>query len=236
MVEQGATGFPIEWGAGIWTVDGGTVPFLTIPYPTRMTVVALGQGALMVISPISPEATDFHALGKLGRVAHLVAPNKLHHLFLGDWKKRFPDARLYAGPGLARKRSDLPFDAELGETPEPAWSDIVDQTIFGGSFFFDEVVFFHRPSRTLILTDILQRHDPRRYGPTSRFFLWLDGLMASQSGVPRDWRLTVTDRKRARRAFETMVNWGPERIIIAHGACVTGNAVDLLRDAFAWLR
>lgn len=232
MAERGA---PVGRGGGIWTVDGGTVPFLTIPYPTRMTLIALAGDALMVISPIAPDETDFVALDELGRIAHLVAPNKLHHLSLGGWKARYPAARLHAAPGLARKRADLAFDAELGDAPEPAWADQVDQTVFAGSFFFDEVVFFHRATRTLVLTDILQRHDPSAYGLWARTMLGLDGLLAGQRGVPRDWRLTVTDRARARRARDIMLAWAPERIIVAHGDCVEKDATALLGAAFDWL-
>jgi hypothetical protein len=79
-----------------------------------------------------------------------VSPNKLHHLFLPEWKDRWPHARLYAAPGLGRKKKRLHFDAELGDEPESLWMTDIDQVVFRGSFAMEEVVFFHRASRTAI--------------------------------------------------------------------------------------
>jgi hypothetical protein len=43
----------------------------------------------------------------------------LHHLFLGEWKAAYPDARLFAAACLRRRRKDLAFDADLGDAPDP---------------------------------------------------------------------------------------------------------------------
>lgn len=47
-------------------------------------------------------------------VRFLVSPNRLHHLFLAEWKSAYPQARLYASPGLRKERRDLAIDGELG--------------------------------------------------------------------------------------------------------------------------
>jgi hypothetical protein len=105
-------------GEALWLADGPDVPFLRVfRYPTRMAAARLASGELFVGSPIALDAGLADELAALGPVRHLVAPNALHHLFLGDWSRRFPGARLYAAPGLARKRPDLRFHAELGAAP-----------------------------------------------------------------------------------------------------------------------
>ena len=105
----------------IWIADGPTVSFYGFPYPTRMAVVRLENGDLWVWSPVGLDPELRAGVEALGPVRHLVSPNKIHHLFLAEWAKAWPDARLYASPGLARRRLDLDFSAELGDRPEPAW-------------------------------------------------------------------------------------------------------------------
>ena len=72
-----------------------------------MAVVRLSTGAVWVWSPIALTNELAGAVETIGPVGCIVSPNKLHHLFLPEWKDRWPDARLYAPPGLARKRSSF---------------------------------------------------------------------------------------------------------------------------------
>ncbi|MGI9247565.1 MAG: DUF4336 domain-containing protein, partial [Woeseiaceae bacterium] len=147
-----------EFGPSLYMADGPNVSFYGFPYPTRMAVARLSDGTAWVWSPV--ELTDelFDAVNTIGPVSHIVSPNKIHHIFLAEWAERFPDARVFAPPGLAQRRSDLHFDAELGDDPDPAWAADIDQVIFRGSLFMEEVTFFHRASRTAIICDLIQRH------------------------------------------------------------------------------
>ena len=58
-------------------------------------------------------------------------------------------------PGVEAKRPDLEIRAVLGESPLAGWSDVLDQTLVAGFPMTNEVVFFHRPSRTLIASDLV---------------------------------------------------------------------------------
>lgn len=107
-----------------------------------MALARLADGNLWVWSPIALSGELASAVAALGTVRYIVSPNKIHHLFLSEWAKRWPEARLYAPPGLARKRSDLHFAAELGDQPDPAWAAEIDQVIFRGSVAMQEVAFF----------------------------------------------------------------------------------------------
>lgn len=226
---------PLKWADNIWTVEGGPLTFLTVPFGTRMTLIRLQNGELLVISPVALDHVDTAAVENLGAVAHLASPNKLHHFYLSEWKEKYPQARVYASPGLEKKRSDIVFDAILGDTPESRWAQDVDQTVMGGSFLFNEIIFFHRTSRSLIVTDLIQRHDPDSFNWFHRQIARADGLLEGQNVMPRDWRMTVTDRKAARAAARKILDWEPQRILIAHGRCVTQDAMGHLRNAFRWL-
>jgi len=220
----------------IWIADGSPVSFFGFDYPTRMSVVRLADGSLWTCSPIEltpPLASELEALGP---VRHLVSPNKIHHLFLGDWSRRWPAARLYASPGLARRRPDLHFDAELCDDPDPAWAAEIDQVIFHGSFVMEEVVFFHRASRTAVVTDLVQRFDPAAIHGWRGWLMRLGGLVGPDGSTPRDWRLTFLNRRAVRRAKSSLLSWNPERVVIAHGECVRERGRDALERALRWIR
>jgi hypothetical protein len=205
------------------------------PYPTRMAVVRLRDGGLWVWSPIALDEALAEAVTALGPVRHLVSPNKLHHLYLGPWKQRFPEARLYASPGLARRRADLAFDAELTDAPDAAWAEDVDQVIFRGSFFMDDAIFFHRATRTALVADLVQRFDPRETRGCTGFLMRLDGLVGERGSTPREWRACYGNRRAGRAARDAALAWDPRRLVVAHGMGVEEGARDVLARALAWL-
>ena len=220
----------------VWTAAGKTVPFLTLPFTTRMTVIRLPNGTLFIHSP---EKLDFalqEELTGIGEVRYLVSPNKLHHLFLKEWLDAYPQARSYAAPGLPEKRPKLRFDELLTDEVPLAWADTIDQLLFRGSLAMQEVVFFHRPSRTLILTDLIENFEPGKLSPWHRRIARFTGILAPDGKTPIDWRFTfLFGRATARDCLERMLAWKPERIIIAHGLCIEKDGMAFLRRSFRWL-
>ncbi len=223
-------------GDEIWIADGPIVPFYGFPYPTRMAVVRLENGDLWVWSPVRPTAELRGEVAVLGRVRHLVSPNKIHHLFLGEWAAAWPDARLYAPPGLARRRPDLDFCGTLGGDPEPAWRGQIDQVVVGGSLAMDEVLFYHRRSSTCLVGDLVQRHDPATARGFKGCLMRLDGLVGEDGSTPREWRATFFPRTKARQAVRKALAWQPERLVIAHGEWAREDGAAVLRRGLAWLK
>lgn len=143
-----------EFGNAIWIGDGPIVSFFGFEYPTRTVVIRLSGGGLFVWSPIKLSAELKREVDQLGPVRFLVSPNRLHHLFLAEWKAAYPRARLYASPGLRRKCKDLAFDADLADRPDVEWVAEIDQVPLRGSTL-TEVEFFHHASRTAIFADLI---------------------------------------------------------------------------------
>lgn len=223
-------------GEEIWIAEGPAVSFYGFPYPTRMAVIRLEDGALWLWSPIELDEDLVVELQKLGPVRHLVSPNKLHHLFLGKWSQRCPQARLYAPPGLVRKRRDLHFDAQLGDTPEAAWKGQIDQILIGGSWAMNELMFFHRRSSTCLVGDLIQRHPPSQTKGWKGWIMRLDGLVGPQGSTPREWRWTFLHRSEARGALERALAWKPRQVVIAHGQCARTGGTEVLRNNLSWLK
>ena len=224
-----------DFGPSLLVADGPTVSFFGFPYPTRMAVAVLSDGCVWVWSPVALTEELASAVEAIGPVGHIVSPNKLHHLFLGEWAKRWPRARLYAPPGLARKKPDLHFDAELGDKPDPAWAADIDQVIFRGSFAMEEVGFFHRASQTAIFCDLVQRHPETDMTGWKGMLMRLDGLVGERGSTPREWRATFLRRELARTARERVLSWNAERLLIAHGECAQKGATEILTGALEWI-
>jgi hypothetical protein len=224
-----------EFGPSLYVANGPTVPFLGFPYPTRMAVVELGDGSAWIWSPIPLSHELAAAVEAIGPVRHIVSPNKIHHLFMQPWAERWPEARLHAPPGLAARKPELHFDAQLTDAADPAWSDDLDQVVFRGSFALEEVVFFHRTSRTAIVGDLVQRHDPSGMEGLKGLVMRLDGLVGEHGSTPREWRASFLRRRPAREARARLLSWHPERLVIAHGACASADASAILARALAWI-
>jgi hypothetical protein len=224
-----------EFGPDIWTSEGPVVSFFGFPYPTRMAAIKLSDGSLFVWSPIVLSPPLKREIDALGSIRCLVSPNLLHHLFLGEWKTAYPDARLFAPPGLRKRRKDLVFDADLGDTPDPLWAGDIDQVLVRGSFAMTEVVFFHRASSAAIFADLIQNFPRDYYKGWHGLLARLGGIVQPNPGVPRDWRASFTDRSAARAALARILAWPVERVLIAHGELVSTNGAAFVRQAFGWL-
>ena len=224
-----------EIGPSLYVADGPVVSFYGFPYPTRMAVVRLSDGSAWVWSPVALSDEFFNSVEAIGPVRHIVSPNKIHHLFLAEWGERWPEARVYAPPGLAQKRPDLRFDAELGDDPDPAWKADIDQVIFRGSLAMEEVAFFHHASRTAIICDLIQRHPEATMTGWKGMLMRLDGLVGEHGSTPREWRASFLRRGKARVAREKVLGWKPERLLIAHGECAQTGATSIIDKALGWM-
>jgi hypothetical protein len=218
--------------------EGEIVSFFGAPYPTRSVIAKLENGDLWVWSPIKLTAALRAAVDDLGPVGHLVSPNKLHHLYLREWKAAYPAARLWGPQSTVRKLPHFKFQQALRDSPPQEWLADIDQAWFRGSFAMDEVVFLHRPSATAIVADLIQTFSDdflRAHWGWWRFLARLDGLTQDQACAPLEWRLSFINRAPARRARDKALSWKCKRVIVAHGECAWENGEAVLAKSFRWL-
>jgi hypothetical protein len=202
---------------------------------TRMSVVRLADGGLFLHSPVRLDAETRRALDGLGPVRAVVAPSKVHHFFVGDYVTAYPDARFYGAPGLAEKRPDLQFHGVLSDEPAAEWRGEIDQHVFRGAPGINEVVFFHAPSRTLLLTDLAFNVPVNpTAAPRARFFYWLVGA-AGRFGPHRIVRVMIRDRAAARTSVERILQWDFDRVILTHGEVLETGGHQRFASAFAFL-
>lgn len=233
-----------EFAPNVWIVDGPSVSFFGFLYPTRMVVIKLteraGGDCAWIWSPVEvSDAIAKEVETKAGPVKFIVSPNKIHHIFLKQWADRYPDAVVFAPPGLEKRRvaAGIRFDARFGKgEPTPGFANEIDSIIVGGSYLLEEVEFFHRASKTAIVCDLIQRH-PETSG-LKGLLMKLDGLTGENGSTPRDWRITFWPfgKTKLREARDAIYAWEAEKLIIAHGQCVEdGSANAVIRNALYWI-
>lgn len=225
-----------EFGPEIWIASGPQVTAaLGFNYPTRMAVIRLAGGELFVWSPTALSNELKTEIASLGPVRHLVAPNSLHDLFIASWKQAYPEARLYAAPGLQERRRDLVFDAEIADDATLPWTSQIAHVVMAGNAITTEVVFFHAKSGTVLFTDLLQQFPPRWFSGWRALIAKWDLMLALEPSVPRKFRLAFTDTNAARAAAERLLSWPAEKVLMAHGTLVLADGRAFLRRAFRWL-
>ncbi|WP_423188367.1 DUF4336 domain-containing protein [Alkalibacterium sp. f15] len=229
----------------IWIVDGGIIKMnvlaFGVPFSTRMTIVKLKNQSLWVHSPIKPDEKLLTEIDKLGEVTHLISPNRIHYAYIAEWKTHYPKATAWSSPGVEKRAQSqnikVDFDRPLENEAPADWSADINQLIFKGSRTLEEVVFFHKGSKTLILTDLIENFEPAR--TTNRFWKTvykLAGVADPNGKAPIDLRLTFFGQKeKARHCYKRMLSWQPEKIILAHGRWYDKNGTAELKRAFSWL-
>ena len=216
----------------IWTWDE---PFRRagIEFGARMTVVRLANGHLWVHSPLEPTDEMRRALDEIGPVRHIIAPNKMHYLGAKTFKEAYAEAQLYGAPGLAEAHKDIAFDATLGEVPEAAWAEELEQVVFHGNLI-NEVVFLHHATRTLIVTDLCFYLKEGQGNAATQLFAKAAGVQDRPGPTPI-FKLATRDHNQARHALDCILRWDFDRIILSHGAIYESNGKVALREKFAWL-
>jgi hypothetical protein len=225
---------------GVWIVDSGPLRMGGMPLPVRMTVIRLGDGGMWLHSPTRYVEGLRRAIEGLGPIRHLVASNVVHWTFLKDWQRNCPDAVTWAAPNLRQRRqvrkAELRLDRDLSDTPPPEWAREIEQVVVPGGAGFREVDFFHRASRTLVLTDLVLNLEPEKVPAFVRPIGGLLGIRAPNGKAPIYLRLVILARRRdAAQAASRMVAWGPERVIFTHGTWFERDGTAALRRSLSWL-
>ncbi|OQU78285.1 hypothetical protein SORBI_3009G194500 [Sorghum bicolor] len=177
------TGFPFPLGpflnrrtirteavkGSIWLFEQEqALGFSSVSTNTRMTVIKLKSGGLWVHAPIAPTKECIQLLKELDApVEHIVLPTFAyeHKIFVGPFSRKFPKAQIWVAPrqwswpinlpleffGIFRAK---PLKDEDDATP---WAVEIEQKVLSspevGIGPYVEVAFYHKSSRTLLVTD-----------------------------------------------------------------------------------
>jgi hypothetical protein len=202
--------------------------------PSARSASSASRWELFLHSPVHLDPELHKELDALGPVRFVVAPNRFHHLYVGDYPPAYPGAELWAAPGLRDRRKDLAFHADLSDEAPAGWAGQIDQTFFRYMPVLNEVVFCHRASRTLLLTDLSANFA----GPlpwSTRAACALFGRPPGTFGPTRLEHWFMRDRPAARAALERILAWDFDRIVVCHGAVLETGGRQALRAGYRWL-
>ncbi|KAJ8601690.1 hypothetical protein CTAYLR_003180 [Chrysophaeum taylorii] len=149
---------------GVWLAERPFYPRLPgltgVDVACKAAVVRLQDGSLWVHSPVFLDDDTKKQVDALGDVRFIVSPNAEHVSFAQAWIDAYGEATSYAPPYL-RQRFPIAWDHEI-TTPPPEWNDEFEMLwidaekapLVGSEPFFSELVFCHKPSKILFVTDL----------------------------------------------------------------------------------
>ena len=206
---------------------------------TRMTAIRLANRELAIISPIAVNDTITSKLDELGTVKHIIAPNLYHYLFAANFKTRYPNATFWAAPGKKKKKPDLAIDVPIVDCQNNLFDEI-DYLLFDGfqTLYLNgytplnEYVFYHRASRTLILTDTAFYFDDT-FVPMTQLIARLMGGYKLLRPSPLE-KLATRDKITVKQAVDQVLEWDFDRVIVAHGSVLETGGKQQFRAGYDW--
>ncbi|KAG2111792.1 hypothetical protein BD769DRAFT_1580765 [Suillus cothurnatus] len=190
------------------------------PMGGRSTAIKLRDGGVWVLAstPLTQETRN--KIDELGEVKYIIGADAVHHLFLGEFKRAYPNAKLIGVEGAIKNMSDksLQFDGLWGRDPPDTnygFEDEIKHCYFSG-FRNKDVAFLHTPSRSLIEADLLLNLPA--YEQYSKSSSSVYGNIKPDSWIHRAIiKSTAIDAEAMRRDATTVANWDFDRIIPCHG-------------------
>lgn len=213
----------------LWILDR-PVWFSGARMRARTTVLRLDDGSLLLHTPAPPSDALAEELGALGPVRWLVVPNCWHHLGAPAAAARFPDAKV-VGPASAQNRNkELKLQLDICGAQFAEQVPELEALPLRGVPFWDETVFYHRPTQTLLGADIVLRAGPEDHW-TLRFGARLLGFY-ERVRVPPDARKKILDKAAAARSLQAMLERPAHRLIVGHADVMEDGWRDSLAQAW----
>ena len=110
----------------LWVTERRKLRMVGVDLGTRMTVIRLRDGALFLHSPVALDPSLRKELEGIGTPRYAVAPNRFHHLFIGEYAEAYPALEVHVAPGLETKRKDLRIEGVLADAPPTGWSGQIE--------------------------------------------------------------------------------------------------------------
>jgi hypothetical protein len=244
----------------------------------RMVVLELPSSSksakpdLWVHSPVALDGPLQKAIDLIGNVKHIVSPNYEHVKYAGQWKQAYPNAELWGCPGLVERVPNVAWSGEIpnGYRPQgfngasqessPLNSKLWDTSLieslhvdieinpFTRQPFFNECIFYHKPSKSLVTTDFFWNY-PDSVVPNSQYGRddsWeLAPVVDKIPFASRLWKFgmdqvylkffdnfMVQDKTAYNKILKHVVDvWDIEMVVPAHGDVLRGK--DLVRKALS---
>ncbi|PKS09439.1 hypothetical protein jhhlp_004054 [Lomentospora prolificans] len=244
-----------------------SVPFTRsglIAFGGRATLVRLTNGSVAVFSPVALtdaiRSTVADLTGPTNSVEYIVAPDIEHHIFISDWKREYPHAKLIGPEGLPEKRAKshpeaASFDVVYTAEQKGAGRKVTVDEAFDRDFDVEyvdshvnrELVFYYKPERVLIEADLMFNLPPTeqysRVSPSERRNSVFDKLFAALGRTEGDltwarrflWYVaSKKDRDSFNASIRRIATWDFATVIPCHGESMVGDGKERFTRLFEW--
>ncbi|RKF54464.1 hypothetical protein GcM3_209016 [Golovinomyces cichoracearum] len=245
----------------ITTISGPFERYGKVKIGYRATIVEYSKGKLAVFSPCPLTSTVINEIN--GRnVRFLIAPDLEHHIFIQSWKQSFPEASLIGPKSLYDKRVSmhkkdkniLPLQWYALYTAankqnmhiEENFDKVFDCEFIDGHIN-QEMVYLHKPSKTLIQADLIwnlpakeqyslvehKSSNSQRYlSSIVSKMLNINGSAIGQRVI--SWYLFAKNRESFNLSIKRIQTWDFENIIPCHGDLISGNGKEIFNKLMKW--
>jgi hypothetical protein len=216
------------------------VHYALCDFYARMTVIRLSDRRIMLHSPCEIRDNLRSEIQSLGEAAYIVAPGSFHFSHIWSAQNAFPEAETFICPGIERKVPGVKFDWMLGDRPDPRWEADFEQVLVRGSRFIQEVAFYHKCTKTLILVDVLENATDSTPGASRaswmlKFWFKVVFRMWNNPKPAPEYQIGWIDKAAAGKSLRRILEWQFERVIIAHGDLIEKSPVEVLTAAWKGL-
>lgn len=207
-----------------------------VPLHLRMTVIKLNNGELWLHSPTRISDSLMQSVNALGTLAYIIAPNNGHNLWLKEWVQAYPNAKVYVSRGIPKKLPTLGDYIIIEEQSALPWQDEIELASMPSVNFFDEQVFFHKASRSLIVTDLVQNHANEKVdgikAKVSQRLLKIIGFNNICIAPPLRAGFLIKDKAAFTLFIQRILAWDFDRVIVTHGNIISQDAKTTLEKLF----
>ncbi|OAX38472.1 hypothetical protein K503DRAFT_800417 [Rhizopogon vinicolor AM-OR11-026] len=219
----------------VWIFSRPFARFGVFPMGGRSTAIKLRKGGVWVLASTPLNEETRKKIDELGEVRYIIGADAVHHLFLGEFKKAYPNAKLIGVEAAIPSMSDksIRFDGLWGRDPPDTnygFEDEIKHCYFSG-FRNKDVAFLHMPSKSLIEADLLLNLPATEQYSRSSSSAY--GNVKPDSWIHRAViKGTTVDAKAMRRDATTVANWDFDRIIPCHGDVIETDGNNMWRALY----
>ena len=178
----------------------------------NVTVLRLKSGDLVIHSTGPFTSDDVAAISALGRPRWIMDVMARHDSFAREGRGAFPEA-VYLAPEGFSETVGFPTQPLVDQ---PEWDGEIEVMLLEGVPSMKEHVVLHRPSRTLIVADLM--FDFGADAPTWTHALMFLAVGAKHDpGMARSMRLTVKDKAALKTSLARMMAWDCDRLSVGLG-------------------
>lgn len=228
--------------ARIWQSDGNFIQHQGFVFPVRMFLIQLQNNDFMIVSPIQLDLKlmdEVKFTMGIRKLLYIVSGSSTHNLFLEDWVNAFPGVEL-AGPQdlidkMRKNKQELRFKYVLNNQLKVAWQNELEHVLIEGNKWGTEVLFYHKLSRSMIVTDLIQNHDLNLDHYKNKLFYKLTGIDSQSGGGCRKmyimgFKWPLGDLEKAKAKLRLGLYWDFNKILIMHGCHILEDAKEYYID------